>query len=347
MRKSILVFTLCGLCCLLLALYSAAALSAAREGFYLWRDHVFPALLPFFVCAHIMQHCGAITDRGRLALYGLSMLSGAPAGARLSGSFGADVTDTAAALNAVSPMFICGSFAAGMLNRPALAWPILLAQFLSAAIFLLLAKDEMTEAPAPAAVTESPSFLRLLSEALASGVASLFTVGGAIMVFMAFQALLEQIGLFALLTDPLAKLFAKFGLAPELPAILLSGMLEMVQGCQALAVSGLNLRQTATIAAFFFSFGGVCVLAQSLTVAKLRAGRYLWRKLLQGGLAGLLAYLFAPLFLPDAQEVFSSLAPDMLAKNALSAALTAGISMIGVSVVLLLGAVAGRKSGAS
>ncbi len=347
MRKPILIFALCGLCCLLLALYSAQALSAAREGFYLWRDHVFPALLPFFVCAHIMQHCGAITGRGRLALYGLSMVSGAPAGARLSGQAGGDVTDTAAALNAVSPMFICGSFASGMLGRPALAWPILLAQFLAAGAFLLLAKDKATEAPAPVIPEEAPSFLRLLGEALGSGVTALFTVGGAIMVFMAFQAVLEEIGLFTLLTAPFAALFAKFGQSTELPAILLSGMLEMVQGCRALAAAGLSLRQTAGLAAFFFSFGGVCILAQSLTVASLRAGRYLWRKLLQGCLAGLLAYLLTPLFLPDAQTVFSSLSPQALKENALSAALTAGISLVGVSAVLLLGAAAGRKSGAS
>ncbi len=347
MRKSILIFAFCGLCCLLLALYSAPALAAAREGFYLWRDHVFPALLPFFVCAHIMQHCGAVTGRGRWTLYGLSMVSGAPAGARLSGWAGGDVTDTAAALNAVSPMFICGSFAAGMLGRPAIAWPILLAQFLAAGVFLLLANDKVVEAPAPAITEESASFLRLLGEALGSGVTALFTVGGAIMVFMAFQAVLEEIGLFAFVTAPLAAVFAKFGQSPELSAVLLTGMLEMVQGCRALAAAGLSLRQTAALAAFFFSFGGVCILAQSLTVANLRAGRYLWRKLLQGCLAGLLAYLFTPLFLPDAQTVFSSLPPQALKDNALSAALTAGISLIGVSTVLLLGAAAGRKSGVS
>lgn len=342
MRKTIFIFALCALLCVLLALYSAAALAAAREGFYLWRDSVFPALLPFFVCAHIMQNCGAIRGRSRLALYGLSMVSGAPAGARLAGSLEGDATDTVAALNAVSPMFICGSFAAGMLGQPALAWPILLAQFLSAGFFLLLARDDAQVPPLPPAAP--PSFLRLFSEAVGAGVTGLLTVAGAIMVFMALQALLVSTGLLGLLTAPLAALFARFGQPAELASVLFSGLLEMVQGCKELASAGLSLRMTAALGAFFFSFGGICILAQSLAFAKLRVGRYLWRKLLQGCLAGVIAYLLTPLFLPDAQAVFSSLPPEALAQNAFSAALIAGISFASAGAVLLLAAVAGHKS---
>lgn len=345
MRKPLFIFILCALLCALLALYSAPALAAAREGFYLWRDNVFPALLPFFVCAHIMQNCGAIRGKSRLALYGLSMVSGAPSGARLAGYGGGDVTDTAAALNAVSPMFIFGSFATGMLHAPNLAWPILIAQLLSAGVFLLLAKDGENAASGPAITAEPPSFLRLLEAALSSGTIGLFTVGGSIMLFMAFQAVLNETGLFNLITAPFAWLFVKIGQSPEIPSVLFSGLLEMVQGCHALAEAGLRLRETAALAAFFFSFGGVCILAQSLAFARLRAGRYLWRKLLQGCLSGLLAYLLFPLFLPDTQAVFSALPAEALAQNALSAALTAGISLAGVSAVLLLSAAAGYRSG--
>lgn len=344
MKKRIWIFGLCALLCALLALYSAPALAAAREGFYLWRDSVFPALLPFFVCAHIMQNCGAMRSGNRPALYGLSMVSGAPSGARLAGGMKRDMTDTAAALNVASPMFIAGSFASSMLGEPALAWPILLAQLLSAGLFLLLTKDGEKQEPAAAPSCESPSFLRLMSDAVASGVRALLTVGGTIMVFMAFKALLDETGIFSLLTAPLSRLLFKFGHSAALPSILFSGMLEMVQGCRELADAGLNLRQTAALGAFLFSFGGICILAQSLSFARLRAGRYLWRKLLQGCLAALLAYLLVPLFLPDAQAAFSSLPPEALAQNAISAALTAGISLSGVSVVLLLAAAAGRRN---
>ncbi|MEA5058650.1 MAG: hypothetical protein EOM66_06460 [Clostridia bacterium] len=343
MKKRIWIFALCALLCALLALYSGPALAAAREGFYLWRDSVFPALLPFFVCAHIMQNCGAVRGGNRFALYGLSMVSGAPSGARLAGMAGKDTTDTVAALNVVSPMFIAGSFAGNLLGCPLLAWPILFAQFSSAALFLILSKDYAEQEAPPLPADEAPSFLRLMSDAVTSGVASLLAVGGTIMVFMALKALLDETGVFSLLLSPISTVFIKIGLSADFPSILFSGMLEMVQGCRDLAVAGLGMRQSAAIGAFFFSFGGICILAQSLAFARLRAGRYLWRKLLQGCLAALLTYLLVPLFLPNSQTVFSSLSPDALAQNALSAALTAGISLVGVSVVLLFAAAAGRK----
>ena len=211
MKKRILIFSLCALLCLLLALYSGAALEGARQGFYLWRDSVLPALLPFFTCAYIMQHCGALDNRNRLCLYGLSMVSGAPAGARLAGVLPGDQTDVIAALNAVSPMFICGSFAGSMLGCPALAWPILLAQFLAAAVFLLASKrslpsTECRESPAPA------GFLRLLSEAIASGMGAMLNVGGAILCFMALAALLRETGFFETVLAPLTALSNAVGL---------------------------------------------------------------------------------------------------------------------------------------
>ena len=343
MHKSILIFVICALLCVLLALYSAPALAVAREGFILWRDNVFPALLPFFVCAHIMQNCGAIHGRSRIALYGLSMVSGAPAGARLAGSQQGDATDMVASLNAVSPMFICGSFAAGMLGQPALAWPILIAQLLSSALFLLLSNDTV-EYILPMQIAERPSFLQLLSEAIASGVTSLFSVGGTIMVFMALHALFDKTGILALITAPFSILLVKLGQPAELPYIIFSGLMEMVHGCKELVAAGLSLRLTATIGAFFFSFGGICIMAQSLTFTKLRIRRYLWKKLLQGCLSGFLTYLLVPLFLPDAQAVFSSLPPETIVQNAFSAALIAGISLAAASAVLLLSAIAGKRS---
>ena len=116
MKEQVVIFAFCALCCGLFVLYSDPALEAARQGFYLWRDAVRPALLPFFICAHIMQNCGAISMQNPLFLYSVSMVSGAPTGARLAGSLEEDHTPAVAALNAVSPMFIAGSFAGSIIG---------------------------------------------------------------------------------------------------------------------------------------------------------------------------------------------------------------------------------------
>lgn len=338
MKKQVIIFALCALCCGLFVLYSAPALEAARQGFSLWRDAVLPALLPFFICAHIMQNCGAVSMQNPLFLYGVSMVSGAPTGARLAGSLDADHTSAVAALNAVSPMFIAGSFAGRIMGCPQLAWPILIAQLLAAAVFFLLAKPAATPAlPRP----DPPAFFRLLREAMAAGVAAMLSIGGAMLFFMAFMALLQETGLLSLLTAPLSSLLARVSLPEQLPSLLLTGMLEMVAGYKALGEAGLPLRQAAALAAFFFSFGGFCILVQSLAFARIRLGRYLVRKLFQGCLSALLAYLLCPLFLPDAQAVFAPL-PSSLGQNALSALWVGGISLLAGSCILLLSAWLGR-----
>lgn len=338
MKKQVVIFAFCALCCGLFVLYSAPALEAAQQGFSLWRDAVLPALLPFFICAHIMQNCGAVSLHNPLFLYVVSMISGAPTGARLAGSLEEDHTAAVAALNAVSPMFIAGSFAGRIMGYPQLAWPILIAQLVAAAVFFLLSKPGFGPALAR---PNPPSFFRLLREAMAAGGASMLSIGGAMLFFMAFMALLQETGLLSLLAMPFTKLLAKASLPEQLPSLLLTGMLEMVTGCKALGEAGLPLRQAAALAAFFFSFGGICILVQSLAFARIRLGPYLGRKLLQGCLSALLAYFLCPLFLPDAQAVFAPI-PSSLGQNALSALLVGGISLLGASCMLLLSALLGR-----
>ena len=57
--KRLVTYSVCALCCCVLFLYSPAAVSWASAGFLIWRDSLLPALLPFFVCASVMQNTGA------------------------------------------------------------------------------------------------------------------------------------------------------------------------------------------------------------------------------------------------------------------------------------------------
>ena len=56
--KRLVTYSVCALCCCVLFLYSPAAVSRASAGFLIWRDSLLPALLPFFVCASVMQNTG-------------------------------------------------------------------------------------------------------------------------------------------------------------------------------------------------------------------------------------------------------------------------------------------------
>ena len=143
-RKLALFF--CALTCALLIAFNPDAMAAAREGFSLWRDSVMPALLPFFVCTSLMRQMGALQSGNAAALFALAFVSGAPGGARLSSQYAADgdvdagLTCLAASLNTISPMYIAGAFATGMLGAPQAAFPILTAQLLSALLTVLLVR---------------------------------------------------------------------------------------------------------------------------------------------------------------------------------------------------------------
>ena len=314
--KRLVTYSVCALCCCVLFLYSPAAVSRASAGFLIWRDSLLPALLPFFVCASVMQNAGVSGRLERTSLIFLSLISGAPAGARLLSGYGEPDARSAAILNNVSPIFIYASFCSGMVGCPRLALYIIPAQFLSAAIMLILFPIRIK--PRPQASFSSP--LRLLSNALQSSVSAMLNICAALVFFSA--------------------LMLGAGKRGSLSGAVLYGMLEMAGGSAALSKLGIGMRPLGTAAAFVFSFGGLCVYAQSLTFAPLPFLRYFSTKLMQGALSAAIAYIFLTLF-PLPLPVYRSVTADTLLHNTLSIAAALGAMLMALSVVMMIGA-AGR-----
>lgn len=80
--KRLVTYSVCALCCCVLFLYSPAAVSWASAGFLIWRDSLLPALLPFFVCASVMQNAGVSGRLERASLIFLSLISGGAGGSK-------------------------------------------------------------------------------------------------------------------------------------------------------------------------------------------------------------------------------------------------------------------------
>ena len=312
--KRLVTYSVCALCCCVLFLYSPAAVSRASAGFLIWRDSLLPALLPFFVCASVMQNTGVSGRLERASLIFLSLISGAPAGARLLSGYGEPDARSAAIL---SPIFIYASFCSGMVGCPRLALYILPAQFLSAAIMLILFPTHIK--PRPQASCPAP--LRLLSNALQSSVSAMLNICAALVFFSALMG-----GFGAMLGA---------GKSGSLSGAVLYGMLEMAGGSAALSKLGIGMRPLGTAAAFVFSFGGLCVYAQSLSFAPLPFLRYFSTKLMQGALSAAIAYIFLTLF-PLPQPVYRSVTADTLLHNTLSIAAALGAMLMALSVVMMV-----------
>lgn len=345
--------------CALLVYLSKDAMAAARDGFILWRDMVLPALFPFFVCTYILQKTNPFSrlssKKARpvvssLPVLVMSCMSGAPSGARLCGMYaGGGQLDLgygrnlAAVCNLASPVFIVGSLCLSMLDAPQLALPVALAHYLSAfllypAVFLLSAPSREPLKTQAQCQPEYAGLSKTIVDAIGNGMKAMLQILGTIIFFMVLIQVLERVRALAAVEDVLTA--AGLG-GPALRPIFI-GLLEMTNGCRALAAAQLPLGSAAAAAAFIITFGGVCVFIQSLAFIRLNPFRYLGIKLTQACLAALLAYLFSLLFLGSQSAVFT-LTPDKLKSNAMSATAILASSILASSVVYLYAAIAASR----
>lgn len=323
MRKSaLLFFAFFGL---LLLVFSSSVANAAKDALITWAFQVVPVLFPFFLCADMIQQLygGSLS---LVSLFLMSMVAGAPAGARLSSVYPLDETSRTclcAALNATGPMFIVGSFCVSLMGRASLCVPILLGLYCSALFMLFTCRHLF---PLPQTAREKPAcgIFQVFSSSIYDGVQSMLSIGGAIVAFGVFLAVIEDLYTLSQLPP----------LSPYCRAML-SGLFEFVSGSVLLSKSAVSYPLTAASAAFLFSFCGLCVTAQSMRYVSIRLSLYFKRKLLQAGIAALIAYLFAK-YVPLSNPVFASLDMSLASENALSALGMFFASALSMGVLWLL-----------
>ncbi|MEG1810263.1 MAG: hypothetical protein RRZ71_00775 [Clostridia bacterium] len=330
MRK--IVFIIGMLLCILLVVFNADAAAAAREGFLLWQNAVLPSLLPFFVCTSLLQRTGVLPPYCKAGLFILSFTSGAPSGARLCGNAEDSTDNTAliASLNVVSPMFIISGFCTQMLGIPAMAWPILIAQFISSLCMLLVIICKKRPMPSCSGASAPLSLVDCIKDAMNA----MLNICGMIVVFMVAIRLLDKTCVLDVLAYPIAWLLSIFKFPADVAKVLLVGSIEMVNGCHALSSIHASTPVTAFVGAFLFSFGGLCIMAQSMVFAHIKPIKYLLFKFIQGTLSALIASIICPWFMRDV-SAFLPFNEQELINNSISAAAVFASSLLGIAVVML------------
>ena len=339
-----IVFSLCVLLCGALIALNGEAAEAARSGFALWQNSVMPALLPFFVCTGLMRKLGLISLGNPAALMALSFISGAPGGARLcAGLYGDSAQDNtvmAASLNALSPMFITGAFASSMLRCPQAAIPIVSAQLIAMLVFFIVA---LKATPMPAHIEareEKANAGVLFAASVTEAAASLISICGMIVFFSVLMRMLEITGLLSIIAWPLKQLILLLNGPGHAAEVMICAA---ATGASRIADAALSLREATALAAFVFSFGGLCIMAQSMIFMRIDIKKYLICKLAQGMLAALIAYLLFPLCCNGAQSVTAE--PEImetLGQNSLSALAILACSMAAMGAVMLICAAKAR-----
>lgn len=142
-------------------------------------------------------------------------------------------------------------------------------------------------------------FGQLLGDAVKDSISTLFMIGGFIMVFSVFVAVLDRIGLVTLLTPIVGKALDFCGLHPSLSKALLQGILEIDLGAMAAAQTNTALDQRIVLAGVIIAWSGLCVHGQVISVihdTDLRLAPYIGARILHALLAGIYTFfLIGPL----------------------------------------------------
>lgn len=300
-------------------IFPGIVLNSARQGIALWANTVLPALLPFFICADFMIALGlpAIvgsffenafqkifrTSGSAAFVFIVSITSGYPIGARIIGRMKerGEITDKEGIrmlsfCSTSGPLFMLGAVGAGMLGSTAAGIVIALSHYSAALANGLLFRilNRKAEVNATKSVNHfkyanlaEKSILEILTDSILSSLKTLGIICCYIVIFVYVTDLVEMTGC--------------LNIAGGFSSGFFKGLIEMTVGLYEISLIGtVGLRLKCTVAAFLISFGGISIMAQSLSVIgglKITPFHYTFMKLCHGFLAAAIAYFIAPLIL--------------------------------------------------
>lgn len=323
-------FIFCIIVCTLLILFSNDAAVAARSGYDVFINNIFPSLLPFFVFTSMLG-TNPLFLKNKYILFVLCVLSGAPCAARLLSDFELSEnlkTRLCAALNTVSPMFTISVLATVSLKNTVLAIPIFISQAISVLIMLIPFFKSNISLSFENKALSFPS-------AIKDAMQGMLSLCGTIVVFFVLISVLNSLGL-----QDLIYFIGKNLLLlnePQILNTLINGILEVTSGCVSLSTLNIPVRLAASFGAFFVTIGGICILIQSKSFFRLKSGQYIFFKLIQGIISAVIAYFITPLFLNGSVSVFTPVSSDKLAENATSMGAVIAVSMLVILFIFILG----------
>lgn len=327
----------------LLLIYAETAFSAVVSAFDLWATRVLPALFPFYFVTTRMAHTDAFGTLHRFLkrrlsakahffsallcfLYGA--VAGYPSGARVANQTG--YPQYAAYCNLCSPAFLLGVPALSLLGDRRAFFPIAIAHYGSALLFLLvrivLSRGKKVWAYDVSSKSSSEGVAADMSETMIG----MMKICGCIIAF-------------SVATDVGAKLL--FGKTEGALYAAFACLAEITNGCAAVASLQLPLRLKCACMSAAVTFGGLCVYAQTVAVTEKRLPvRYLISKLAQAVTAFWLAYWLTPLFWHGAVQTGGTIHQPYL-RNAFDLAVILSASCIGALTIYLIAMIVKKAEG--
>lgn len=283
-----------------IVIFPAECIAAAKDGLNDWLNIIVPSLLPFMIGSNILlrtgilkplsDFCNPMTNRlfgasGNLIyIFVSSALSGYPMGAKLAGDMHQSGTithnDAVKIINATSisgPLFISGAVATSILKNPTVAefiyFPHIISALIAAMLFhVFVYPKSMRDAPCLRTEKQEKTGIRVgkvLNDSIMNSLSTIGMIGGFIILFSVFTTIMEKLNVFSFLGFILSPLFHLLHLNSSFSHPLMTGVLEMSNGCIALGnIPGL-MTQKILVATFIITFSGLSILFQTFSVMSL------------------------------------------------------------------------------
>lgn len=261
---------------LLLILDSKTVVLGAKEGIEICLTLVIPSLFPYLFFSSILT--STLNRSGSLFLIG--MLGGYPAGAQVVRSaydFGNLSKQSAQRMlgycNLAGPSFIFGMLSS-LFTKAYIPWIIWAIHILTGFVPYLIFREKKIQKNLSSAKNASS-----ISDILLRAVRSICLICAWVFLFRILLRVLET------------RFLSQF---PPICRIVLSGILEMTNGCCKLSAVSEPIR--FILCSGFLGFGGICVLLQTSSIVKeLGIKFYLGGKLIHGILSTTVATMFLPI----------------------------------------------------
>lgn len=276
-------------------------MAAAGNGLLLWYEQILPALLPLAILSNLMVYSNYMqivtkylhpltkrlvptSENGCFAFLG-GILFGFPMGSKIS----ADLVQRkkissregellAICFNQLSPVFVSGYLLTSILNMPELTWLSYAALYLPPVCFAIFSLRKLHTKKEKNTASDSAIDFRIIDASIMNGFESLTKLGGYIILFSIFAAILHTYN-----TDyPLFNLIC-------------TGLVEVTTGISCLRESALPRELAYPLAMFFTSFGGLCGFAQTCSMTRdcsFSKARYLLCRLCFAAISSLIAAAF-------------------------------------------------------
>ena len=313
---------------ILILLFPAQMIGAARTGLNLWFNQVAPSLIPFIIGTNILVGSGAVSFIGALLepimlpLFGVrgaggfalitGMTSGYPMGAKITAHLREqkELTQVEAErlitfCNNAGPLFILGAVGVGMFNSAAFGYFIMLCHYASAILTGLVFKHYRRRGSRAklshngrvgGSNTISKAYRSMRKTQRQDGRSFGALLGDSTKNAMETIAL---IGGFIILFCVLVEVVEMVNVTSNpLTRGVLAGILEVTNGANILSDGGIS-RQTACFTIGIISFGGFSIHSQALTFihkSDIKPTIYILGKLLHGLLAFVLSWVLFPFF---------------------------------------------------